>query len=216
MIPDWIWGLVGLILAPIAIIALGVLIMLIYVGWLALTTPLHQGINVKMKFLYAVKGCSHCGLRESCDLKNHRANLQDEVRVIREEKRTWWSRCKDFFRTPLLHQGGNVMKTNRRGIFEILLDILKGVRKPIIQNKLMTKTNLNYAPFSKYAEYLENMGFIMKVPPVRITRKAGRTERSVKFRYHITFKGSKLLRQISTEPLSDLLSYRTVDITGEM
>jgi len=58
--------------------------------------------------LYAVKGCSHCDLRESCDLKDSRANLSETVKVVKETSSartrkpawTWKTFCLDFFREP--------------------------------------------------------------------------------------------------------------------
>lgn len=53
-----------------------------------------------MKFLYAVKGCSHCDSREYCPmkLKNSEINLLKQPRQIKEDRRKWISYCKDFHR----------------------------------------------------------------------------------------------------------------------
>ena len=45
-------------------------------------------------FLYAVKGCSHCDLRESCDIKNSKANLSKKMKKVDR----WETFCLDFFR----------------------------------------------------------------------------------------------------------------------
>ena len=116
----------------------------------------------------------------------------------------------------VLHKGGNVMAARRRGTFEVMVDILNETKNPINQSKLLRRANINHSPFIKHVNYLENLGFIMKVPPPKITNRAGRSERSVKVLYQITLKGHNLLRQISQEPLSEFLLYRTFDITGEM
>lgn len=53
-----------------------------------------------MRYLYAIKGCSHCDSRADCPkkLKQSEANLLDQVRIIEEGRRHWATRCKDFFR----------------------------------------------------------------------------------------------------------------------
>jgi len=53
-----------------------------------------------VKFLYAVKGCSHCDSREDCPkkLKNSMANLLDSPREVIEGVRIWITFCSDFFR----------------------------------------------------------------------------------------------------------------------
>lgn len=63
-----------------------------------------------MKFFYAIKGCSHCDLRESCNLKNHRANLSEKGRFVDDPinpKKQWWTRCKDFYRNPRISEGSS-------------------------------------------------------------------------------------------------------------
>ena len=53
-----------------------------------------------MKFLYAVKGCSHCDSRQDCpkELKNSDANLSVLAKIIEEGTQRWTSFCKDFYR----------------------------------------------------------------------------------------------------------------------
>ena len=51
-----------------------------------------------MKFPYSAKGCSHCDLRQVCDLKISEANVDESFREIREGQKVWWTMCKDFFR----------------------------------------------------------------------------------------------------------------------
>ena len=54
-----------------------------------------------MKFLYCVKGCSHCDSREDCpiELKRSDQNLLDSPRTIEEAGGlTWVSYCSDFYR----------------------------------------------------------------------------------------------------------------------
>lgn len=55
-----------------------------------------------MKFLYAVKGCSHCDSREYCpkELKNSEANLTSQPGLIVDRGRKWVFYCKDFLRLP--------------------------------------------------------------------------------------------------------------------
>jgi len=52
-----------------------------------------------MKHPYAIKGCSHCLLRESCDLKDSEANLLHTPRRYVVEGKTWWSACEDYFKS---------------------------------------------------------------------------------------------------------------------
>ena len=56
-----------------------------------------------MKFLYSVKGCSHCDNREVCTKKNGELNMAKEVRKIEEMKNglkiIWETFCIDFTRS---------------------------------------------------------------------------------------------------------------------
>lgn len=58
-----------------------------------------------MKFLYSVKGCSHCDNRVVCTKKNSESTLSKEVRKIDEMKddikRMWETFCRDFTRSNL-------------------------------------------------------------------------------------------------------------------
>ena len=54
-----------------------------------------------MRFLYAVKGCSHCDSRQDCpkELKRSPANLAEKPRKIDEGGlKTWITYCRDFYR----------------------------------------------------------------------------------------------------------------------
>jgi len=57
-----------------------------------------------LRFLYAVKGCSHCDSRQECpkQLKNSKANLAEKPRTIDEGgNKRWVTYCSDFYRTPV-------------------------------------------------------------------------------------------------------------------
>ena len=47
-----------------------------------------------MRYLYSVKGCSHCDIREGCDIKDHKANLVRDLRHVDG----WETFCADFMR----------------------------------------------------------------------------------------------------------------------
>ena len=55
-----------------------------------------------MKFLYGVKGCSHCDSRGYCpkELKNSEANLTKQPGLIEDNGGKWVFYCKDFLRIP--------------------------------------------------------------------------------------------------------------------
>ena len=56
-----------------------------------------------MKFLYSIKGCSHCDNRIVCIKKNSESNMAKEVRKIEEMRDslriTWETFCMDFTRS---------------------------------------------------------------------------------------------------------------------
>jgi len=57
-----------------------------------------------LRFLYAVKGCSHCDSNRDCPkkLKNSKANLAEKPRTIDEGgNKKWVTYCSDFYRTPV-------------------------------------------------------------------------------------------------------------------
>jgi len=47
-----------------------------------------------MRHLYSVKGCSHCDNRDGCDIKDHKANLVQNLRHVDG----WETFCADFMR----------------------------------------------------------------------------------------------------------------------
>ena len=55
-----------------------------------------------MKYLYGVKGCSHCDSRVDCpkELKNSDINLRSSPRKIKEGQKEWTTFCSDFIRAP--------------------------------------------------------------------------------------------------------------------
>jgi len=55
-------------------------------------------VVIKMKFLYGVKGCSHCDMRGECTNKNSKVNLLEKA-VSHPSlfvNKTWESACSDF------------------------------------------------------------------------------------------------------------------------
>jgi len=51
-----------------------------------------------MKYLYSIKGCSHCDLREKCIYKNSPVNLSPKLRILKDSRGTWETYCMDFTR----------------------------------------------------------------------------------------------------------------------
>jgi len=56
----------------------------------------------KLKYLYGVKGCSHCDSNGDCpkELKNSDINLRSSPRKIKEGQKEWTTFCSDFIRAP--------------------------------------------------------------------------------------------------------------------
>lgn len=55
-------------------------------------------VDELMKFLYGIKGCSKCDLREGCMDKNSKDNLLESIKVHYSlfSFKTWESMCRDF------------------------------------------------------------------------------------------------------------------------
>lgn len=54
-----------------------------------------------MKYLYSVKGCSHCDINSKCNEKNSEATIMAAIRRFENHEngtRVWETLCKDFVR----------------------------------------------------------------------------------------------------------------------
>ena len=59
---------------------------------------------MQLKFLYGVKGCSHCDSNSDCpkELKNSEINLLPSVRVVDDGRGFWETFCADFLKTVVI------------------------------------------------------------------------------------------------------------------